>query len=511
MYTIAIHAPLEKVIAGLITRELKKFMSRQRERERKIKKKRKRTKQKPKEKQASLFSFQNSNSRLLSRSGRGRANLQGVANGIRQAAGNGALSPVKGVVGLTNLGVVGSKQLLLRVETQSNKGNKVHEVQDDAGHSKRVRNGGGASSKLVAELDVVLVEPAAGNGGAVKSGNVVSSKETSENGSHVATNTVEGKDVETVINLDQVLEGSGVVAGNSSDGTNGHGKVDGDETCSRSNSNKAGNGARAHANGSPSLFISKVVNKEPSHGTAAGSQVGVGKSVSSADGTVTGGATVEAKPAKPQKDGAKDNGGDGVGLEHGETLLLSIGVVTLAADKSVGKSTGTRGHVDGATTGVVKITQGGKPSARVPGPAGNGGVDDGQPDEKVKHHGAKSGALVGTTNHNHTSNGSKHTLVDHVEDIGHGRDDGGSTQAVLEAKVLKSTNELVGVVGKGQRVAPEEPLEGNEGRTHNGGPQQRHRVLLTGQSRVQQTDTGNHDPDQGGGGHNPDHVGQVEL
>lgn len=357
----------------------------------------------------------------------------------------------------------------------------------------------------------MLVEPAAINGSAVKSGNVVSSKETSENRSHVTTNTVEGKDVETVVNLDQVLEGSGVVAGNSSDGTNGHGKVDRDETCSRSNSNKAGNSARAHANGSPSLFISKVVNKEPSHGTAASSQVGVGKSVGSADGTVTSGTTVEAKPAKPQENGAENDGGDGVGLEHGETLLLSIRVVTLAADKSVGKSTGTRGHVDGTTTGIVKVTQAGKPSVRVPGPAGNGGVDNGQPDEEVKHHGAESGALVGTTDHNHTSNGSEHTLVDHVEDIGHRGNNGGSTQAVLEAKVVKVTNELVGGVGESQRVAPEEPLEGNEGRTHDGGPQQGHGVLLAGQSRVQQTDTWNHDPDQGGGGHNPDHVSQVEL
>lgn len=83
-------------------------MSREREREEK------KEQNKPKTKKSDPFHLEkNLNGSLLSRSGRGRANLQGVAVDIRQAAGNSALSPVVGVVGLTNLSVVGSKQLLL--------------------------------------------------------------------------------------------------------------------------------------------------------------------------------------------------------------------------------------------------------------------------------------------------------------------------------------------------------------------------------------------------------------
>lgn len=318
---------------------------------------------------------------LLSGSGRVRANTEWRRIGVAEAALDGALGPVKSVVCLANLSVVSSQLLLLHVKTQGNKGNLVHDKQNDARDAKAVHNGGRAAGKLVAQLLPVVVEPAALDGRTVKESNVVGGKKTSEDGAHVAADAVERKDVETVVDAQKVLERGRVVAGNRRNDANGHCKVDGHETSSRRDAHKTSNGAGAHADRGPALLVAEVVDKQPCHGADAGSKVSVGKRVSGADGTVASGATVKAKPAKPQKHSAKDDRGHGMGLEHGQSLGLGIGVVALTADEGIGEGTGTGGHVDGTATGVVKVAELGEPSSGVPSPAGNRSVDDGQPDE----------------------------------------------------------------------------------------------------------------------------------
>lgn len=78
---------------------------------------------------------------------------------------------------LAELGIIETKLLLLGRDTERETRDKVHEKQDDAGDDERVRETGNAVSELVAELDVVLVDPAAGNlGGAVEVSNVITAK-----------------------------------------------------------------------------------------------------------------------------------------------------------------------------------------------------------------------------------------------------------------------------------------------------------------------------------------------
>lgn len=79
---------------------------------------------------------------------------------------------------LAHLGVVQAHFLLLGRHAQAQAGDQVQQEQDDARHNERVREAGHAVSELVAELDPVVVEPAAGDlGEAVEMGNVVAVRE----------------------------------------------------------------------------------------------------------------------------------------------------------------------------------------------------------------------------------------------------------------------------------------------------------------------------------------------
>lgn len=95
-----------------------------------------------------------------------------------KGAGRGAVdvaSDLDIVVGeLAELAVIETHLLLLRADTQRQARDEVHEEQDHAGQDERVGEPGNAVGDLVAELDPVVVDPAAGNlGGAVEVGNVV--------------------------------------------------------------------------------------------------------------------------------------------------------------------------------------------------------------------------------------------------------------------------------------------------------------------------------------------------
>lgn len=82
------------------------------------------------------------------------------------------------VVGeLAHLAVVQAQLLLLGRHAQAQAGDEVQEEQDDAGHDEGVGEAGDAVGELVAELDPVVVEPAAGDlGEAVEVGNVVTAR-----------------------------------------------------------------------------------------------------------------------------------------------------------------------------------------------------------------------------------------------------------------------------------------------------------------------------------------------
>lgn len=112
------------------------------------------------------------------------------------------------------------------------------------------------------------------------------------------------------------------------------------------------------------------------------------------DGAQVGGertAAVEAEPANPEEDGAKDDVGDVV-----RTVGQAAGVVVagaLAEHQRVGQGGSARRDVDGRTTSKVEAAHLEGPAVGVPGPVGDGVVDDGGPDEDEDQTGQQAAAV----------------------------------------------------------------------------------------------------------------------
>ena len=104
-------------------------------------------------------------------------------NGVDLADGDGAsISGSNHITGdlnvvvrkLSNLGIVNTHDLILLGGSKAETGNEVDGKENDARAEERVRKTTDGVGQLVGKLDVVLVEPASGDGGgAVKVSNVV--------------------------------------------------------------------------------------------------------------------------------------------------------------------------------------------------------------------------------------------------------------------------------------------------------------------------------------------------
>lgn len=122
---------------------------------------------------------------------------------------------------LANLNVINTERLLLLGGTQAQCGDEfadeVERAEDQTCAEEGVCAAGEGVSELVAELDPVVVQPAAiDDGVSVQMRNVVSGEEGSQNVSNEAANAVDCKDVERVVAAEEVLELGGIVAGNTS-------------------------------------------------------------------------------------------------------------------------------------------------------------------------------------------------------------------------------------------------------------------------------------------------------
>lgn len=109
-----------------------------------------------------------------------------------------------------------------------------------------------------------------------------------------------------------------------------------------------------------------------------------------------GTAAVEAKPADPQKDGAEHDVGDIVGAVGQAVDLVVAGA--LAQHQRVGQGGGARRDVHGGAAGKVEAAHDKGPAVGVPGPVGDGVVDDGRPDEDEDEGGEHAAAVCGGAN-----------------------------------------------------------------------------------------------------------------
>lgn len=213
----------------------------------------------------------------------------------------------------------------------------------------------------------------------MKDGQDLRSEERSENVANEAANTVDSKDIKRIVATEEVLQLGSVVAESAADDTEDNRSPSRNETGSRSNCNETSNDARAETNGGPLLF-EPVVDQAPGDTANTSSQVGNNGGHHSAQVRGTGRTSVEAEPTDPEEDCTDDDVGDVVGTV---VQLLSAMTAPLAEHVRVGQGSATRSNVDGGTSSKVNRAHGRGPSRRVPGPAGDGVVDDGRPDEHV--------------------------------------------------------------------------------------------------------------------------------
>ena len=133
----------------------------------------------------------------------------------------------------------------------------------------------------------------------------------------------------------------------------------------------------------------------------------------------------------------------------------------LAQDHGVSESGPARGDVDWSAAGKVEGRKLVEPSVGVPGPVGNWAVDDGGPEETKDERWKDTSTFESTTNDDHDRAGAEDELVetkDNLRDVcAANRRSGGD---VLETKVGEITDESIAGAGKGERVTPEDPLEG---------------------------------------------------
>ena len=97
---------------------------------------------------------------------------------------------------LAHLGIVDTEDLGLFVAAHAHAGDEVEEPEDDGGHDEGVGHARDRVCDLVAELDVVVVEPAAGNGrAAVEARDAGLGEEACEDVADESADGVRGEDL----------------------------------------------------------------------------------------------------------------------------------------------------------------------------------------------------------------------------------------------------------------------------------------------------------------------------
>lgn len=285
------------------------------------------------------------------------------------------------------------------------------------------------------------------------------SKETGKEVANQTANSVDSKDIQSIVNAEQELQLGGIVAGNGTDHTKDEGSPRSNKARAGGNSDQTGNNTRAETDSGP-LALQTVVEQTPGNTADRGSKVGYNGSHDSTQVSRQRRASVEAEPSNPEEDGSNNDMSDVVGTV---VELVSAVPTTLAQHQGVSQCSRTGSNMHGSTTSKVETTQLEDPTGRIPGPASNGVVDNGGPDEHEDDARQHAATLSNGTNGEgntissqwpipsnssfqlivYSRNRSEHALEDGEEKIRDlGAADGGRGQDILETKVRQITDEL---------------------------------------------------------------------
>lgn len=339
------------------------------------------------------------------------------------------------VVGeLAQLVVVHAEQLGLLGGAQRQAGDVVDGVGEQGGDDEAVRGAGHDVGDLDVELLVVADGEAADAGprvDAVEPDDVVDAHQRVEDEADHAGQTVLGEDVHAVVDAHPVLDLGAEIAEHAGHDAEGDGAPGVEVAGGRGGGHEAGDGAGTPADHGE-LAGQAPVEEDPGHRGHGGGEVGVPRGHDRAQVGAEGGAAVEAEPAEPQEDGAEEDEGDVVRAEVEHHLLLA-----LAEHKRVGEHGHAGGDLDGPAAGVVHDAVHEAPAVGIPGPAGDGVVDDRGPAEGPDEEGQDTAALGHGAYLDGGCDGAELHLVEGVEQGRHQRRARtGLPKGVLQAEVV---------------------------------------------------------------------------
>jgi len=297
---------------------------------------------------------------------------------------------------------------------------------------------------------------------------------------------MDSKDIQRIITAEEVLQLSCVVAANTATHSKNDSSPSGNISRPRCNGDETSDYTTAEADSRP-FALKAVINQAPSNATDASCQVGDYGSHDGAEVRRESRSGIEAKPANPEKDGSNDDVGDVV---RAIVELLSTVATSLSKHIRISQRGASGSNMHRSSTGKIETTLIKNPALRIPGPAGDRVVDDGGPNEHVDDTWQHTASLGYGAHSQSNGNASEHALVNTKHEIRNAAaPNGWRSKHIFEAEVIQSTNKFSGLVRKGQRIAPEEPLEGDHCGGHNRQPKQRKSRLPPRQARVEKATT----------------------
>ena len=175
---------------------------------------------------------------------------------------------------LANLGVVDAQNFGFLGRAEREAGDQVHDEEDETGSAERIRHSADGIGKLVTELHPVVVEPAAVYfGEAIEMRYVICGEEAGKHVTDEASNSMDGEDIERVVNTEYKLELGGIIGASGSDDTVDDGSPSGYETRSGGDGYETSNNTGAETDGRP-FALQTVVHHAPGDTTDTGCQVG---------------------------------------------------------------------------------------------------------------------------------------------------------------------------------------------------------------------------------------------
>lgn len=258
---------------------------------------------------------------------------------------------------------------------------KVDALGDESRHDERISHGGANIGNLNVQLLIVVVDKAAGNFlvDTIQADDVISSKETVEDQTDNASESVFSEYIESVVDANNELDLGAEVTNNSSNDSENDAGPGRDITGSGCSGDETRDGTGTPADERP-LLGEAVIEKGPGHGRKHGCKARV---PARHGGTKVGAesrSAVEAEPAEPEEDGTDGDQRDVVRTEVEHHLL-----VTAAEDPRISQSRDTGSDFDGTTTSIIHHSVLESPSIDVPSPAAQRAVDQCRPDEDEDH------------------------------------------------------------------------------------------------------------------------------